>query len=53
MTSGYPEEDVRRGFPPGAVAGFLQKPYTMAALTEKVEETFNSGGPNEEVRPAA
>jgi signal transduction histidine kinase/ActR/RegA family two-component response regulator len=53
LTSGYPEEETRRGFPPGAVAGFLQKPYTVATLTEKVEETFNSGGPNEETPAAA
>ncbi len=42
VTSGYPEEHARRVFPPGAVAGFLEKPYTMAMLTEKVEETLNS-----------
>ena len=53
VTSGYPEEHARRVFPPGAVAGFLQKPYTMAMLTEKVEETLNSGGPNEEAPAAA
>lgn len=53
VTSGYPEEDARRGFPPGAVAGFLQKPYTVATLTEKVEETFNSGGANAEAPTAA
>jgi signal transduction histidine kinase/CheY-like chemotaxis protein len=43
VTSGYPEEEVRSGFPPGAVAGFLQKPYTVAALREKVEEALDSG----------
>src|SRR5215469_2643166 len=48
VTSGYPEEAARREFPPRAVAGFLQKPYTVAALIEKVEETLKSGGPNEE-----
>ncbi|HKE27321.1 MAG TPA: PAS domain S-box protein [Bryobacteraceae bacterium] len=53
VTSGYPEEAARGEFPPRAVAGFLQKPYTVAALTEKVEETFNSGGPNEEAPIAA
>jgi len=53
VTSGYPEEDLQREFPPGAVAGFLQKPYTMAALTEKVEETISSGDPNEQAPDAA
>jgi signal transduction histidine kinase/CheY-like chemotaxis protein len=53
VTSGYPEEEVRSGFPPGAVAGFLQKPYTVAALTEKVEETLDSGGPNVQSPAAA
>jgi CheY-like chemotaxis protein len=54
VTSGYPEEDVRRAFPPGALAGFLQKPYSMATLTEKVEETLRGGGgPNEEMPAVA
>ena len=53
VTSGYAEENVRPVFPPGAVAGFLQKPYTAAALTEKVEETLDSGGPNTEAPAAA
>ena len=46
LTSGYPEEDVQKGFPPGAVAGFLQKPYTVVRLTEKVEETLKSADLN-------
>ena len=53
VTSGYAEENVRPVFPPGAVAGFLQKPYTAAALTEKVEKTLDSGGPNNEAPAAA
>jgi two-component system cell cycle sensor histidine kinase/response regulator CckA len=53
VTSGYPEEDLQKEFPPGAVAGFLQKPYTIAALTEKVEETISSGDPDEEAPDAA
>jgi PAS domain S-box-containing protein len=44
LASGYAEEDARRDFPPEAVAGFLQKPYTIAALIQKVEETLRSGG---------
>jgi signal transduction histidine kinase len=44
VTSGYPEEEVRSGFPAGAVLGFLQKPYTAAALIGRVDEILNSGG---------
>jgi PAS domain S-box-containing protein len=36
LTSGYPEEDARKGFQAGSVAGFLQKPYTVVMLAEKV-----------------
>jgi signal transduction histidine kinase len=53
LTSGYPEEEVRSGFPPGAVLGFLQKPYTMAALMGTVEETLDSSGPNVDAPAAA
>jgi two-component system cell cycle sensor histidine kinase/response regulator CckA len=53
VTSGYSEEDARRDLPPGAVADFLQKPYTITTLTEKVGGTLNRGGPDEKVRKAA
>jgi CheY-like chemotaxis protein len=53
VTSGYSEEDARRDLQPGAVADFLQKPYTITTLTEKVGGTLNSGGPDEKVRKAA
>jgi two-component system cell cycle sensor histidine kinase/response regulator CckA len=53
VTSGYSEEDARRDLPPAAIADFLQKPYTLTTLAEKVEGTLNSGGPNQEVRVAA
>jgi PAS domain S-box-containing protein len=43
VTSGYAEEDAHRRFPPGAAVGFLQKPYTEAALIEKVEEILKRG----------
>jgi PAS domain S-box-containing protein len=43
VSSGYPEEDARSGFPPEAVVGFLQKPYTVFALAEKVGEALDSG----------
>ena len=52
VTGDYPEEEARRGFLPGAVAGYLQKPYTVATLIETVERTLN-GGPGEDVRIAA
>ena len=53
VTSGYSEEDAEKGFPLGAVAGFLQKPYSVATLTEKVEEIFNRGGLNEDAPTTA
>jgi len=53
LTSGYPEENARREFPPGAIAEFLQKPYTLATLTARVEGILNSGGPNEKAPAAA
>jgi CheY-like chemotaxis protein len=46
VTSGYSEEDARRDLSPGAIAEFLQKPYTLTTLMEKVERALNSGGPN-------
>jgi CheY-like chemotaxis protein len=53
LTSGYLEEDARGAFPPGAVADFLQKPYALTTLTEKVEGILNSGGPNAETPASA
>ena len=53
VTSGYPEEYAQKGFSPGLVAGFLQKPYTVATLTERVEGALDSRGPNEEAPAAA
>jgi PAS domain S-box-containing protein len=37
VSSGYSEADAYRRFPPGALAGFLQKPYTGATLARKVK----------------
>jgi two-component system, cell cycle sensor histidine kinase and response regulator CckA len=42
VTSGYPWEEAERGFPPGTVADFLQKPYTVLKLAEKVGEILKS-----------
>jgi PAS domain S-box-containing protein len=53
ITSDYPETDVQKLFPPGAAAGFLQKPYTGAALRGKVEEALHSGGAPSAKPPAA
>src|SRR6185436_1924961 len=46
IISGYPEEDARKGFPAEAVYGFLQKPYTPMALTEKISEALGGGPSN-------
>ena len=53
MTSGYSEEDARSDLPSNAIADFLQKPYTLTTLMEKVEGALKSGGPNPEVRMVA
>jgi CheY-like chemotaxis protein len=37
VSSGYSEVDANRRFAPGALAGFLQKPYTGATLAQKVK----------------
>jgi PAS domain S-box-containing protein len=36
LTSGYPEQYASKDFQAGSVAGFLQKPYTVVTLAEKV-----------------
>jgi two-component system, cell cycle sensor histidine kinase and response regulator CckA len=43
VTSGYPEEKARRVFSSGSVAGFLQKPYSLETLTQKIAETLDDG----------
>jgi signal transduction histidine kinase/ActR/RegA family two-component response regulator len=41
VSSGYPEEEARKGFPQRAVAGFLQKPYTASVLAAKMGEVLD------------
>jgi len=53
MTRGYSEEDAGKGLSSGTVYGFLQKPYTVATLTQKVEEIFNREARNEDAPNAA
>jgi PAS domain S-box-containing protein len=53
VTSGYSEEDARRDLPPEAIADFLQKPYTLTTLVDKVEEVLHSGGGPNEQHPTA
>jgi CheY-like chemotaxis protein len=53
VSSDFPEEVARRAFPPGAVAGFHQKPYKLTTLIERVNRILDSGGPSEKVRTAA
>jgi CheY-like chemotaxis protein len=40
LTSGYPEEEARKGFSSPVVAGFLQKPYTVQGLIGTISETL-------------
>jgi DNA-binding NarL/FixJ family response regulator len=46
ISSGYPEDEARKGFRPGSVAGFLQKPYSVGTLAQKIAETL--GGDSNE-----
>jgi two-component system cell cycle sensor histidine kinase/response regulator CckA len=40
MSSGYPEDEARKVSPNGSIASFLQKPYTPAALAEKIAQVL-------------
>jgi PAS domain S-box-containing protein len=42
MSSGYPEDEARKVAPDGSIASFLQKPYTEAALTEKIAQALEA-----------
>jgi PAS domain S-box-containing protein len=46
LTSGYPEEDARAGFRSESIVGFLQKPYAVATLVEKVEQALGGNPAN-------
>jgi PAS domain S-box-containing protein len=52
LTSGYPEQHARKGFHSGAVAGFLQKPYTVVMLAEKIGAVLG-GNPDESVKSSS
>jgi CheY-like chemotaxis protein len=39
LSTDHPE-DARKGFTAGSVVGFLQKPYTVVALLEKIREAI-------------
>ena len=43
VSSGYPEDEARKGFPSGSIAGFLKKPYTIVELAEKVRQALEIG----------
>jgi two-component system, cell cycle sensor histidine kinase and response regulator CckA len=40
ISSGFPEDDTRRGFRHGGIAGYLQKPYPVATLLSEVSEAL-------------
>ena len=40
VSSGYSEEEVRKTYQSNLVAGFLQKPYTVADLSDKMDEVM-------------
>jgi CheY-like chemotaxis protein len=41
LSSGYNEQDATQRFVDKGLAGFIQKPYSMAKLTEKLNEVFS------------
>jgi two-component system cell cycle sensor histidine kinase/response regulator CckA len=43
LSSGYNEQDVTQRFVGEGLAGFIQKPYTIAKLREKLNEVFGKG----------
>ena len=43
VSSGHPEEEARKGFPPGSVAGFLQKPYRILTLADQIARVLSTG----------
>ena len=43
LSSGYDEQEARQRFAGEGLAGFIQKPYTFAALNEKVSAVFQCG----------
>jgi two-component system, cell cycle sensor histidine kinase and response regulator CckA len=44
LTSGYPEEEARKIYRSASIASFLQKPYTVEALAERIAGTLTSAG---------
>jgi CheY-like chemotaxis protein len=50
VTSGYPEEEARADFAGASVAGFLQKPYTAATLTNRMDEVLEGESQSDFVR---
>lgn len=44
VSSGYPEEEARRGFASQPPLSFIQKPYTAASLIARVDEALAAAG---------
>ena len=40
VTSGYPENQASQGFRSAPVTGYLQKPYSLETLAQKIGETL-------------
>jgi len=45
LTSGYKEEDVRHRFDVGGMTGFVQKPFLLAALVDRICSVIAPPGP--------
>ncbi len=49
MSSGYAENDILSRFAGKGAAGFIQKPYTLAMLRERVRSALETGGDQRQV----
>ncbi len=43
ISSGYPEEDVRRKFEGSGILGYLQKPYNYVTLVDSIRKFLEDG----------
>jgi len=51
LSSGYSEQEVSNRFGDGGPAGFIQKPYLLATLRDKVRAVMEENSPPGEARP--
>lgn len=50
LCSGYNEQDATQRFAGKCLAGFMQKPYTMAALKKKIMEVLSDAVGSQQIK---